>query len=357
MTRPALNPSHLLNHLQAILDSDPHIMINPPPAYLFASDELGFIHPSQFTALNEELHSSSEPASLLPAEISKSNPHVARSQVKKDETLDVNSLKSSVSFVDIVDTQVMKHSRALVLLSCDFGTAWNSRKLIVSKNLVLSVLMDELRLSALVLSCSPKSERAWSHRRWVIKMMAANFSNLQDIVEKESELVKILAESSKMNYRAWNHRCWLVSYMSDSPLLQMIENLRHNNEPGGLSGAEFHQVWKQMSMFGVELQRSPQYEMLKQLVSDIGKSFLWDSMIASCTSMWYFLWKCKKVKNNIRCLPSVRLPPFGFSFFLVRAAIVLVPPYSTAHYSLGIESEVEVLLQHVQKNRVMPLPG
>ncbi|KAL0305565.1 UNVERIFIED_CONTAM: hypothetical protein Sradi_5973800 [Sesamum radiatum] len=451
---PALNPSHLLNHLQAILDSDPHITINPPPAYLLASDELGFIHPSQFAALNEELHSSSEPASLLPAEISKSNSvrdttsrtffwhnehklgistiilvplyNAAKdafmdaykrysmlrgSQVKKEETLDDNSLKSSDSFVDIVETQVMKHSRALVLLSCDFGTAWNSRKLIVSKKLVFPVLMDELRLSALVLSCSPKSERAWSHRRWVIKIMAENFSNLQEIVDRESELVKTLAESSKMNYRAWNHRCWLVSYMSDSQvllelqcsrdwaavhvadnscfhyrarlLLQMIENLRHNNEPGGLPGAKLHQVWKeeldwvgmlirryvgrealwlhrrflsliwlkhlasedqsischyccrnseicdistfvkaelmlfssctiipdnefgdyqaqatysaayimwlakQMPMsFGVELQKSPQYEMLKPLVSDIGKSCLWNSMTTSCTSMW-----------------------------------------------------------------------
>ncbi|XP_020551005.1 protein prenyltransferase alpha subunit repeat-containing protein 1 isoform X2 [Sesamum indicum] len=433
MTRPALNPCHLLNHLHAILDSDPYI------------DELGFIHPSQFAALNEELHSSSEPASLLSAE-TRSNPvrdtsshtffwhnehklgistlflvplyNAAKdafmdaykrysmlrgSQVKKDEKLDDNSLNSSASLMDIVETQVMKHSRALVLLSCDFGTAWNSRKLIVSKKLVFSVLMDELRLSALVLSCSPKSERAWSHRRWVIKMMAGNCSNLQEIVERESELVKTLAESSKMNYRAWNHRCWLVSYMSDSQvllelqcsrdwaevhvadnscfhyrarlLLQMIENLRRNNKRGGLSGAEFHQeeldwvgmlirryvgrealwlhrrflslVWlkhlasddqsischyccrsseicdistfvkvelmlfssctiipdnefgdyqaqatysaayimwlaKQMPMsFGVELQKSPQYEMLKPLISDIGKSCLWDSMAGS----------------------------------------------------------------------------
>ncbi|KAK4436639.1 Potassium transporter 4 [Sesamum alatum] len=441
MSRPAINPSRLLNYLENILDSDPHI------------DEVGFIHPSQFAALNQELHPSSEAASQSTPETSKPNPvrdstsdtffwhnehklgistsvlvplynaakdafvdaykryrMLSSSQVKKDETLDDNSLKSSSSFVDTVESEVMKHSRALVLLTCDFGTAWNSRKLIVSKKLVFSVLMDELRLSALVLSCSPKSERAWSHRRWVIKMMAGNFSNLQEILERESELVKTLAESSKMNYRAWNHRCWLVSYMSDSQvllelqlsrdwaavhvadnscfhyrarlLLQMIENLRQNNEPAGLSGAEFHQVWKeeldwvgmlirryvgrealwlhrrflslvwlkhlasddqsischsccrsseifdvstfvkvelmlfcsctiipdnefgdyqaqatysaayimwlakQMPMsFGVELRKSPQYEMLKLLVSDIGKSCLWDSMTTSCTSM------------------------------------------------------------------------
>lgn len=109
------------------------------------------------------------------------------------------------------------------------------RKLIVSKKLILTIFKDELLLSALVLSYSPKSERAWSHRlytswhlhlllckanvsctcafmlylhnllnpirydihtyrRWVIKMIAGKHANLLEIVERESELVKKMAE-------------------------------------------------------------------------------------------------------------------------------------------------------------------
>lgn len=56
------------------------------------------------------------------------------------------------------------------------------------------MFMDELLLSALVLSYSPKSEQAWSHRRWVIKMIAGKHSNLQEIIAKESELVEKIAE-------------------------------------------------------------------------------------------------------------------------------------------------------------------
>ncbi|CAI0560455.1 unnamed protein product [Linum tenue] len=87
----------------------------------------------------------------------------------------------------------MKCNKALVLLSPDFGTAWNSRKLIVSKKTQASMFTDELRLSALVLSYSPKSEQAWSHRRWVIKNMAKNRTTLQEILREESDLVEKIA--------------------------------------------------------------------------------------------------------------------------------------------------------------------
>ncbi|KAL8551958.1 hypothetical protein ACS0TY_000854 [Phlomoides rotata] len=304
MNEATIDPSHLLIQLENILLSDPYI------------DEVGFIHSTLFATLNEEIHgslsSSSGNQSQLEVEVSKSNlgdgcsdPYfwhsehklgistlvivplyraakdafmdsykryksLRGSEVKKDETLDNNS---SMCWLDTVESEVMRHSRALLLLSCDFGTAWNSRKLIVSKKLIFTIFMDELLLSALILSYSPKSERAWSHRRWVIKMIAGKHANLQEIVERETELVKKMAENSKMNYRAWNHRCWLVSYMSDSQvllelqnsrdwaalhvadnscfhyrarlLIQMMENLRHNNDPDGLSSAEFHRIWKE----------------------------------------------------------------------------------------------------------------
>ncbi|KAG9137934.1 hypothetical protein Leryth_020765 [Lithospermum erythrorhizon] len=173
---------------------------------------------------------------------------------------------SFLNSLDCPENDVMKHSRALLLLSSDFGTAWNSRKQIVSKKQQLAMFVDELHLSKLILSYSPKSERAWSHRRWAIKIISRKFVNLQEIVEEESELVKGLAERSKMNYRAWNHRCWLVSYMSRG---QILHELRKSKDWAGLNVADsscFHYrarllLWlldhvgncNQDANFGVEL--------------------------------------------------------------------------------------------------------
>ncbi|GFP78724.1 9-cis-epoxycarotenoid dioxygenase nced1 chloroplastic [Phtheirospermum japonicum] len=251
MSEATTDSSHLLSHLEDILNSDPQI------------DEVGFIHPMQFTAFAESsfsgsgTHDGSYDSSfwhhehklgistlvLVPLyraardafmDAHKRYVLLSESQLKKDGLLDLG----------IVESEVMRHSRALVLLSCDFGTAWNSRKLIVSKKKLFPMFMDELILSALVLSYSPKSERAWSHR-WVIKMLAGKCANLQEI-------------DSKMNYRAWNYRCWLVSYMSNSQVLLelqssrdwaglhvadnscfhyrvMIESLRQNKDPDGFS--------------------------------------------------------------------------------------------------------------------------
>ncbi|XP_055961235.1 uncharacterized protein LOC126675402 isoform X2 [Mercurialis annua] len=125
------------------------------------------------------------------------------------------------------ESEVMKHSKAVLLLSCDFLTAWNSRKLILSKKQHIPMFIEELLLSALVLSFSPKSEQAWCHRRWVIKMIAGKCSTMQEILGKESELVEKIAERSKMNYRAWNHRCWLVSYMTKEQVLLELKKSGH----------------------------------------------------------------------------------------------------------------------------------
>ncbi|XWS42581.1 hypothetical protein CRYUN_Cryun16bG0026500 [Craigia yunnanensis] len=243
----------LLNQLEAILESDPLI------------DEVGFIHPSQFVILSKECGESGDSSEdgafgprntkfwnrdhklgistevLLPlCKAAKSAFMDAMKQYKTLSSLldnkheDENITNGSLSCQSFA-SEVMKHSRALLLLSCDFGTAWNSRKLVVSKKQQLSIFMDELLLSALVLSYSPKSEQAWSHRRWVIKMIAGKYSTLQEIIAKESELVEKIAERSKMNYRAWNHRCWLVSYMTRE---QMLHELKKSRDWAGLHVAD-----------------------------------------------------------------------------------------------------------------------
>ncbi|GAV82991.1 PPTA domain-containing protein, partial [Cephalotus follicularis] len=230
-SRREAKASDLLTQLQHILESDPHI------------DEVGFIDPSQFVTLNNNINNgesvesqdvnenasfwhrehklgiSSEVLLLL---------YKAANRAFMDSFGHYKNMmlsKLSESECDNIEIEVMKHSQALLLLSSDFGTAWNSRKLIVSKKQHVSIFMDELLLSALVLSYSPKSENAWSHRRWVIKMIAGKCSALQEIIGKESQLVEKLA--SKMNYRAWNHRRWLVSFMTREQVLQELKKSRN----------------------------------------------------------------------------------------------------------------------------------
>ncbi|CAF1989479.1 unnamed protein product [Brassica oleracea var. botrytis] len=179
----------LLNQLEHLLESDPLI------------DEVGFIHPSQFTLLDKESGS-----------------------VTDGSSPNISSGISSCS----LESRVMKHSQALLLLSLDFGTAWNARKLILSKqDQPLEAFTEELRLSKLVLSNCPKSEPTWSHRRWIIKMISRSFPTpqLQEIITKESELVESIGERSKMNYRAWYHRCWLVSYMTTEQVNHSLQFL------------------------------------------------------------------------------------------------------------------------------------
>lgn len=263
------DPSHLLYQLETILDSDPFI------------DEVGFIHPSQFLALAEEagtmvsasLETISQPEGecvsrellggttpdtvfwnrdhklgistdyLLP--LYKAAKYAFMAAVGRYDNAKLSGFQEesgeasvsgrSSSFQNFCAVDVMKHSRALLLLSSDFGTAWNYRKLMVSKEPHVANFMDELSFSKLVLSYSPKSECAWSHRRWVFKMISGKCLNLQEIVEKESNFVKLIAEKSKMNYRAWNHRCWLVSYMSSG---QVIYEIISSREWAGLNVAD-----------------------------------------------------------------------------------------------------------------------
>ncbi|CAN7078773.1 hypothetical protein Bca4012_077858 [Brassica carinata] len=226
----------LLNQLEHLLESDPLI------------DEVGFIHPSQFTLLDKESGSVADGSSPsfwnqdhklgistdILIQLCKDAKHAFLSTFKEYKCLENSSTcesptknisSSGVSSCSL-ESRVMKHSQALLLLSSDFGTAWNARKLILSKqDQPLEAFTEELRLSKLVLSNCPKSEPTWSHRRWIIKMISRSFPTpqLQEIITKESELVESIGERSKMNYRAWYHRCWLVSYMTTEQVLQELK--------------------------------------------------------------------------------------------------------------------------------------
>ncbi|XP_068666330.1 uncharacterized protein [Aristolochia californica] len=233
----------LLVQLETILESDPLI------------DEVGFVPPAQIVELNEK----ADDLPRLSADCVDSMVEVVTTNFwSKDHKLAISmevlqpllevakhaftvASKQYKTFVDLpldricvgssesesfLEKEVMKHGKALLLLSYDFRSAWNSRKLVASRKKNLSLYMEELLLSTLILSYAPKSEEAWSYRRWVIKMIDGTFPNTQDILKNESELVEKIAEKLKMNYRAWYHRCWLVSYMTGQQVFDEFNQSR-----------------------------------------------------------------------------------------------------------------------------------
>lgn len=130
------------------------------------SDEVGFVHPSQFAAISDS-SISMEPVSSdysIRSKASESNPtdmafwskdhklgisthvihplynaakHAFMSSLKqyrmvidlhtKKVESDTDNVSSALSSLPDLEHEVMNHSRALLLLSCDFGTAWNCR--------------------------------------------------------------------------------------------------------------------------------------------------------------------------------------------------------------------------------------
>lgn len=150
-------PLYLLLLLNMLL-SQCHDMIS---FTLKLRDEVGFIHPSQFDMLNKEArHLVLSSYDNLSSEISDANasfwnmdhklgistkvlfPLYERAKsafmeaIKQykvlisnanDNSWIVDSPCNSLSSHDGVENEVMRHSRALLLLSCDFGTAWHSR--------------------------------------------------------------------------------------------------------------------------------------------------------------------------------------------------------------------------------------
>jgi len=118
----------------------------------------------------------------------------------------------------ILEKNLLLYTRLLVIVNCDYASAWNTRKRVLSSMEASEAsLLAELRLAGMVLAYGPKSEESWAYRRWVIdRMIAGNihWKTVDQVLEGDSRLVELIAGRSTMNYRAWRHRYWLVTRMS-----------------------------------------------------------------------------------------------------------------------------------------------
>lgn len=207
-------PENLLLYFEQILHDDPLI------------DEVGFLHPTQFCSLDcaRDGDSASQSTEF----------HCARYFWCRDHKLAISAeilpelyhaardAYYNARDAPLSRTNLMRHTKALLILCPDLLTAWNSRKMVLSALYDFTKLKDELQLCALILSYSPKNESTWSHRRWVIKQVAEQHQDMLELIGNESILVKEIAEKSKMNYRAWRHRCWLIPYMTRKQVLDEL---------------------------------------------------------------------------------------------------------------------------------------
>ncbi|CAK9227637.1 unnamed protein product [Sphagnum troendelagicum] len=147
----------------------------------------------------------------------------------------INRIKSCLGLMKeerkaSLEKELMKYTRALVIVNCDFATAWNARKRILSSMAVCEdTLLAELQLASMVLSYGPKSEESWAHRRWVINHMISGGvqqTTIDSVLKADSKLVELIAGRSTMNYRAWRHRHWLISQMSLSQVSAELEETK-----------------------------------------------------------------------------------------------------------------------------------
>ena len=97
-------------------------------------DEVGFVHPTQFATLTKD---STGDAAILDGTTFWCKDH--KLGVSTQVVLPLYNA-AKLAFItameeykrlgdDGLESEVMKHSKALLLLSFDFGTAWNSRSL------------------------------------------------------------------------------------------------------------------------------------------------------------------------------------------------------------------------------------
>ncbi|XP_041372170.1 protein prenyltransferase alpha subunit repeat-containing protein 1-like isoform X2 [Gigantopelta aegis] len=172
-----------------------------------------------------------------------------------DKLLDWHHKDGAVKFIEPED--VVKLTRAVLLVNPECYTAWNIRKeMVEADNLTLT---DDLKFGALILSKHPKSAETFIHRRWLLQkligqsLVSSNDSNAsnssleprEDLVNLDFINVNFLPTSNSVppsnkiviphpdsgacehfmeemtvclesatkyacNYYAWSHRIWVL---------------------------------------------------------------------------------------------------------------------------------------------------
>ncbi|XP_050293456.1 protein prenyltransferase alpha subunit repeat-containing protein 1 [Anthonomus grandis grandis] len=100
-----------------------------------------------------------------------------------------------------------------LFINPDVSTFWNMKRELVVTNVVFSY--EEFKFSKLVLTRKPKSNEAFSYRRWLIDRFLNKLSKIGvspniSVLETELSTCTITAGMTPNNYHSWNHRQWFV---------------------------------------------------------------------------------------------------------------------------------------------------
>ncbi|CAH1783512.1 unnamed protein product [Owenia fusiformis] len=108
------------------------------------------------------------------------------------------------------------------MVQADCMTAWNIRKELIEAG--KHKVMEDLSLSALILTKHPKSAETFAHRKWLLEKIAktcgAYTATLNDTVNIDLELqvCQGAADRYPNNYNAWTHRIWVVQTLAKEQL-------------------------------------------------------------------------------------------------------------------------------------------
>ncbi|KAE8887022.1 hypothetical protein PF003_g29084 [Phytophthora fragariae] len=107
--------------------------------------------------------------------------------------------------------QLLHCTRAVLLISADFYSAWNTRKSFVTRGWLDA--LDEVKFTNLVFTLHPKSIDTWAYRRWLAIRLCESLSgdDLRVFFDQQIEVCSRLAEQKPRNYHAWSFRHWIVS--------------------------------------------------------------------------------------------------------------------------------------------------
>ncbi|KAL4130372.1 hypothetical protein PRIC2_006372 [Phytophthora ramorum] len=108
-------------------------------------------------------------------------------------------------------SQLLHCTRAVLLVSADFYTAWNARKAFVARGWLDA--RDEVQFTNLVFTLHPKSIDTWAYRRWLAIRLCESLTgdDLRGFYQQQIEVCSRLAELKPRNYHAWSFRHWIVS--------------------------------------------------------------------------------------------------------------------------------------------------
>ncbi|ETI36747.1 hypothetical protein F441_17063 [Phytophthora nicotianae CJ01A1] len=121
--------------------------------------------------------------------------------------------------------QLLHCTRAILLISADFYTAWNTRKSFVTRGWLDA--LEEVQFTNLVFTLHPKSIDTWAYRRWLAIRLCGSLSEdeLRVFFAQQIEVCRRLAEQKPRNYHAWSFRHWIVSRLPLDLVQKELEDM------------------------------------------------------------------------------------------------------------------------------------